>query len=68
MPEITEYKTGDKIKCTKDFDNLGIVYNEGDECEIFDMNEDDEDICEITLPEELYVTMDKDCLKNFNKI
>lgn len=69
MPEITEYKTGDKIKCIKDFENLGINYSEGEECEIFEIYEDEnEDICEITLPEELIVTMDKDCLRNFKKI
>lgn len=67
MPEITEYKTGDKIKCKRTFDNLGVRYTKGEEFKIFDDGEET-DICEVRCPEGFIVTMDKDCLKNFDKL
>lgn len=68
MPEKTEYKTGDKIKCKRTFDNMGIRYQKNEECSIFDINIDDEDICEIKFSDGQIVTMGKEYLKNFNKI
>ena len=68
MPEITEYKTGDKIKCKRTFDNMGIRYQKNEECSIFDLYGNKEDICEIKFSDALIVTMDKKYLKNFNKI